>query len=48
MTNTENNTSNGSRERAVVYVRISSKKKKGEEGVSIAAQIERAKAYATI
>ena len=48
MTNTENNPSNGSRERAVVYVRISSKKKKGEEGVSIAAQIERAKAYATI
>jgi len=48
MTNTENNPSNGSRERAVVYVRISSKKKKGEEGVSIAAQIERARAYATI
>ena len=48
MTNTENNPSNGSRERAVVYVRISSKKKKGEEGVSIAAQIEKAKAYATI
>ena len=47
MTNTENNPSNGSRERAVVYVRVSSKKQ-AEEGVSIAAQTEKGKAYATI
>ena len=47
MTNTENNPQNGSRERAVVYVRVSSKKQ-AEEGVSIAAQTEKGKAYATI
>ena len=47
MTNTENNPQNGSKERAVVYVRVSSKKQ-AEEGVSIAAQTEKGKAYATI
>ena len=42
MTNTENNPQNGSKERAVVYVRVSSKKQ-AEEGVSIAAQTEKGK-----